>query len=83
MAEALHQAFCSFSILLDEIDDWCRVERPKGFPPRPKDARDLLILVAIHNLAAELGSAGLRRQIQALTFEQFDNAARDSAVRWN
>lgn len=83
MATTLRQAFCSFDTLLDEINDWCHVRSPKGFPPRPKNARDLMLIVAIHNLAAELDNDTARHEIQTLTFAQLHQAAIDAAVRWN
>ncbi len=54
------------SALFAEIDDWCGTKVPGRFPPRPHALRDVLISVAIHDLAAQLSDTRMREQIQAL-----------------
>jgi hypothetical protein len=55
----------AFSALLTDIDDWCGTKPKRPFPPRPKAVRDLLISVAIHNLAAQISDARIRDTIQS------------------
>jgi hypothetical protein len=42
------------SRFLTDIDDWCGTKPPRPFPPRKEGLHDLLISLAIHNLAAEV-----------------------------
>lgn len=54
--------------VLNEIDDWCGTKYPGWRPPKPKKGlRDVLITVAIHNLADQLEDASLARQIQSVS----------------
>ena len=64
------------SALIDDIDDFCGTRPPRGFPPKNHSIRDALIAVVIHNLAAELGDAKLRDQIQSQAASLYSSAGR-------
>jgi hypothetical protein len=68
--------FGRLSELMDDIDDWCGTRPPRKFPPKPGGVRDLLVSIAIHNLASQLGDAKLRNQIQGLAKSAYANAGK-------
>lgn len=59
-------SFGSLTRLMDDIDDWCGTKPHRPFPPRPHGIRDVLISVAIYDLAAHISDAKVRDQIQSL-----------------
>jgi hypothetical protein len=64
------------STLLTEIDDWCGTKPPRPFPPKKGGLRDLLISVAIHNLAAEVSDVKAREQIQSVAANVYASAGK-------
>ena len=65
--------------LLDEIDDWCGTKPPRPFPPKKGGLRDVLISVAIHDLAAEVTDVKAREQIQSAAANVFGAAGKGLA----
>ena len=66
----------AFSALLDDLDDWCGTKPKRPFPPRPKAVRDLLVSVAIHNLAAQISDARVRDAIQTQAASLYASAGK-------
>ena len=59
------RSFGSLSLLFDDIDDWCGTKPPRVFPPKKKGVRDLLVSIAIHNLADQISDTRIRESIQS------------------
>ena len=74
-------SFGSFTVLMNDIDDWCGTKPHRPFPPRPHGIRDALISVAIHNLAAQVSDAKLRDQIQSLAEQLYVSVGKAMAGR--
>jgi hypothetical protein len=55
--------------LMADIDDWCGTRVPGHHPPRPHGLKDLLISVAISELAAQVENQQIGDQIQRLSGE--------------
>lgn len=72
-------SFGSVTQLLDEIDDWCGTKPPRHFPPRSQGMRDALVSVAIYDLAAQIGDAKTREQIQSLATNLYEAGGRTIA----
>jgi len=66
----------AFSTLMAEIDDICGTKPHRPFPPRPHAIRDALISVVIHNLAAQLGDAKAKEQLQNLASGLFTTSGK-------
>jgi 3-dehydroquinate dehydratase len=50
--------------LFDEIEGWCGTKTPGPHLPHPHALSDLLVSVAIYQLAAKISDASVREQIQ-------------------
>jgi hypothetical protein len=61
--------------LMDDIDNWCGT-RPPG-PPRPRGMKDLLVAVAIGELAAQVSNGDVREQMQAQVTRLMDQAQQE------
>jgi hypothetical protein len=64
-------AFGSLTALIADIDDWCGTKPHRPFPPRPHGVKDVLISVAIQNLAVHINDAKLRDGIQSLAAQLY------------
>jgi hypothetical protein len=53
--------------VLQDINDWCGTRVPGHHPPSPHGLKDLLISVAISELAAQVENEQIRVQIQRLS----------------
>jgi len=71
--------FGSLSVLMDDIDDWCGTRPPRPFPPKPHGIRDVLIAVAIHNLAAHIGDPRMRDNLQSQAADLYAAAGKKIA----
>jgi len=68
------------SALMDDIENWCGTPPGKfPFPPKRDGLRDLLVAVAIHNLAGQLSDAKVRDQIQGLAGRAYAGAGKSIA----
>ncbi len=71
METKLSSKFGSLSAMMYEIDDWCGTGYPGKFPPKKNGLRDLLISVAIHNLANQISDVKARKGIQSIATELY------------
>jgi hypothetical protein len=56
----------SLQAVMDDIDDWCGTRVPGHHPPRPHGFKDLMISVAITELAAHVENDQIRGRMQGL-----------------
>jgi hypothetical protein len=66
----------SLSRFLNDIDDWCPTRPHRKFPPKGPGVRDVLVGIAIHNLAEEISDPKARGEIQGLAGVLFQNGGR-------
>jgi hypothetical protein len=69
----------SLSAMLDELDDWCGTKPPRKFPPRGPGVRDVLVAVAIHNLAAQISNPKIRSDLQGLAVDLYRSGGQSIA----
>lgn len=53
--------------LLDEIDDWCGTKVHPGVPPRPHWLQDLMVSIALAELASRIRNEDLRESAMVVS----------------
>jgi hypothetical protein len=66
----------SLTRFMEDIDDWCPTRPPRKFPPKGPGVRDVLVAIAIHNLAEEISDTKVRGEIQGLAGNVFQSGGR-------
>ena len=67
----------SLQSMIDEIDNYCGTGYPRHLPPKPKGVRDLLLSVAIADLASQISQVEVRQELLKMTSNLAARGAQD------